>query len=400
MKTIRRKWDLIIFLMGISAAALYLRYLNVPFESADYTYFLSRWYRDIKESGGFRAIGQVVGNYTPPYMYLMALMTCLPISDLAAIKLFSVLFDVVLAVFMGLIVRRISKSDTYALMAYTAALFLPAVFLNSSVWGQCDSIYVSFLIMSLYYLLKEKSISSMVCFGLAFSFKLQAIFFLPVVILAALKGKIKLWSPALAVLTYLASGLPAVIAGMHISDAYGVYFLQTGQYPQLSMNAPNLYQWFAQLNSGAGNSAFSASLVCFAFGTVGCAMLPLYKRKLRTDNDLVWITLAVFFAALMPFVLPHMHERYWYFSDILALLLIFCKPQRWYASLALMLPSLYAVCCYLFGNDPAGLSLMALMMLAGICLVGAQLYDLVQNPAESTCRSEAGSADSPAGQSK
>lgn len=384
MKAIRRKWDLILFFLGISAAALYLRYLNIPFESADYTYFLSHWYRDIKEAGGFRAIGRVVGNYTPPYMYLMALMTYLPMTDLAAIKLFSTLFDTVLAVSVGLTVRKVSKSDTRALMAYTATLFLPSVFLNSSVWGQCDSIYVSFLILSLYYLLAEKSIPSMVCFGLAFSFKLQAVFFLPVVILAALKGKLKLWSPAFAVFTYLVSGLPAVIAGMSVSDAYGVYFLQAGQYTQLSMNAPNLYQWFPQLNADIGNPALAASLVCFAFGAVGCAMLPLYKQKLNTGNDLLWITVAVFFAALMPFVLPHMHERYWYLSDILALLLAFCTPKQWYASLALMLPSLYAVCCYLFGNSSAGLSQMAVMMLVGICLVGARLYALVQGNTEET----------------
>lgn len=383
IQTLIKKAELPAFFLVVSVAAWMLRWLNFPFESMDYTYFLSQWYEEVEALGGFPALGHVIGNYTPAYMLLMVLMTYLPLSPLYAIKLVSVAADYLLAVFVGLLIRRISRSDVTALMAYTATLFLPAVFLNSALWGQCDAIYVAFLVMSLYYILREKSVAAMICFGVAFSFKLQAVFFLPVVILAALKGKIKGWSPGVAILTFFASGLPALIAGMSFADAYGVYILQAGQYSELSLTAPNFYICLDHLVSAAECDAnFAASLVWFAFGAVGCAMLPLYRKSYRTDDDRLWLTMAAFFAAFMPYVLPHMHERYWYFSDILALMLLFVFPKRWYMSIAVMLPSLYAVCCYLFDSDREKLLLMALLMLAGICLLGRELYRQVRRQAK------------------
>lgn len=378
MKSIReriRKAELPAFLLVISVAAFLMRWLSFPFESLDYTYFLSKWYTEVEELGGFPALGHVIGNYTPPYMLLMVLMSFLPLSPLYAIKLVSVVADYLLAVYVGLIIRRISKSDVMGLMAYTATLFLPAVFLNSAVWGQCDSIYVAFLVMSLYYLMREKSIASMVCFGVSFAFKLQAIFFLPVVILAILKGKLRWWSPAAAILVFFASGVPALIAGMSFADAYGGYILQAGQYDELTLRAPNFYICLDHLVSAVKcNAEFASSLVWFAFGAIGCAMLPLYRSDYRTDDDRLWLMMAAFFAAFMPFVLPHMHERYWYFSDLLALMLLFVFPRRWYMSVAVMLSSLYAVCCYLFASDSQKLPLMAWILLVGIFLLGNALY--------------------------
>ena len=127
---------------------------------------------------------------------------------------------------------------------------------------------------------------------------------------------------------------------------------------------------------------FESSMVWFAFGAVGCAMLPLYKTDFSSDDRHVWILITAFFAAFMPFVLPHMHERYWYFSDILALILLFCRPKEWYLSLLIFLPSLYAVCIYLFYASHDALAFFALLMLAGICLLGAALWKHVKSIAK------------------
>ncbi len=366
--------DLLAFLLLISVAAFYLRYFNLPFRSADYTFYLSHWYADLKANGGLAGIGQVYGNYPPAYMYLMAIMTHLPLSDVVAIKLFSIVFDYVLALFVGLIVLHVTQNKVSALTAYTATLFLPGVFINSALWGQCDSIYTTFLIMSLYFLLKKRSVVSMLCFGLAFSFKLQAIFFLPIIIIAICKGKMKWWSPIAAVAVFFISGLPAILSGMSPGDAYGSYFVQASYYEELSMNAPNLYEAIRQLMTSELYDGFADSLVCFAFGAIGCSMLPLYKNQFNTDDSLVWLLGALYFASFMPFVLPHMHERYWYFSDILALILLICRPQWGYVSALLMVPSLYAVSIYIFRVEHKYLPAFGLVMLAGICSAGGLLW--------------------------
>ncbi len=368
-------WDTLAFLLVITVASVILRYMNFGFESADFRYFLIKWYNQIDAAGGLAGIGQVYGNYAPTYMYLMALMTYLPLSPLVAVKVFSIVFEYLLAVYVALLVRHLTGKNTLAVMSYTATLFLPNVFINGAIWGQCDAMFTAFLIMSLYYMLKDRSIASMVCFGVAFSFKLQAIFFLPVLILALCKKKLKWWSPAVAVGVFLLSGLPAIIAGMSPSDAYGTYILQAGYYDQLTLNAPNLYAAIHQLKTYTTFEGFADSLVFFAFGAVGCAMYPIYKASRKSMDGECWLLISLFFAAFMPFVLPHMHERYWFFSDILALIWAFCCPGKWYVSLLLLLPSLYASGIYLFATDHTILAYAALVLLVGICLVGKLLWE-------------------------
>lgn len=53
--------------------------------------------------------------------------------------------------------------------------------LNLSVWGQCDSIYVTFVIWTIYFLYKEKYRKAFIFLGIAFAFKLQAVFIMPIV---------------------------------------------------------------------------------------------------------------------------------------------------------------------------------------------------------------------------
>jgi Gpi18-like mannosyltransferase len=60
------------------------------------------------------------------------------------------------------------------------SLFLPTVLINGSLWGQIDASYTAFSLIALYYLQKNKPFVSSLWYGLAISFKLQAIFFLPV----------------------------------------------------------------------------------------------------------------------------------------------------------------------------------------------------------------------------
>ncbi len=372
-----KKWELLAFLLVITVAAIFLRIYNFDFESNDYRVFLTKWYTAIKDAGGFKGIGKVYGDYTPMYMYLMAFMTYLPCSDLVAIKIFSCIGDFLLAFYVGLIVRRLQGgSNTSFCVGYTAALIMPTVFLNSALWAQCDSIFTAFTAMSLYYLIKGKGTQSMIFYGLAFSFKLQAIFFAPVVIIAILKGKIKWWSLGYFAGVYLISGLPAICAGMSVIDAYSAYFIQMTEYSQLAMLAPNLYTWIAKITD-ENMLSLGNSLVLFAFCAVGAAMLPLYRKQYKIDDDAVWMRMAAFFAAFMPFVLPHMHERYWYMSDIFALILLLAFPKKWFAPIAVILPSLYAVCKYLFNAQVVELGLAAVLMLVGVVVLGVQLFESI-----------------------
>lgn len=174
----RRRLLPAIVVVAVVVVAVAARLSFVDEVTSDYRAFLSPWYDALAAGGGFRAVGQAIGNYNPPYRYLLAAATYLPIPKIAAIKLVSIVFDVILAGFAGLIVRR--RFGTWlSVAAFAVVLFAPTVLINSGYWGQCDSIYAAFCLGSLYFLLRGRDWWACIFFGLALSFKLQAVFFLP-----------------------------------------------------------------------------------------------------------------------------------------------------------------------------------------------------------------------------
>ena len=107
-----RVFDLL-FLAGITVAGVLVRLVLFDIVSGDYRDFLQHWYDDLAAVPGLRALGQSVGNYNVPYLYLMKLMTVLPMRDLHAIKLVSGVFDVATAVALSALVWRFSGSKIY-----------------------------------------------------------------------------------------------------------------------------------------------------------------------------------------------------------------------------------------------------------------------------------------------
>ncbi len=70
-----------------------------------------------------------------------------------------------------------------ALLGYVATLLAPVMILNSSFWGQADSIYTAALLACLYFLLLRRNWLAFLSFGIAFAFKLQAIFLAPLLVI-------------------------------------------------------------------------------------------------------------------------------------------------------------------------------------------------------------------------
>ena len=145
---------------------------------------LLNWYAEIQSGGGLKSLGHQVGNYNMLYQFLIAIMTYIPIQPLYAYKVLSCVFDYLLAGAVGYLVYKLVEEDKRwkGLLAYGMVILSPIVFLNSAVWAQCDSIYVFWIILSLIFLLQEKYIPTFLCYGIAIAFKLQAVFFLPVLL--------------------------------------------------------------------------------------------------------------------------------------------------------------------------------------------------------------------------
>ena len=316
-----------IFYTGVSFAALLIaRFALFDYESFDYIHSLSHWVERYREMTFFEGLGVKVSNYNQPYMYLLNIIARIGIPDIYLIKIISVIFDAVLAFFVMKIVSLKTKSLNMRILSFLLAFAVPTVIINSAMWGQCDSIYSAFAVGALYYALRVRSKTAYSFIALAVSFKLQAAFIFPIFAIFIVKGKIKLSDCYVFFLVYLSMLLPAFIAGFPVRDLLLVYLDQTGTYDYLTLNAVNVWQFFQNVDFGTFRT------VGLYFG--GTAVLGLmyfaYIHRERIVATTDYIRLAFLFAVFVPFLLPQMHDRFFYIADALALLVFLYDKRRWY----------------------------------------------------------------------
>jgi Gpi18-like mannosyltransferase len=118
---------------------------------------------------------------------------------------------------------------------------LPTVVFNGAYWGQCDAIYVSICLMALYLGMTRRSAGCLFLFGVALSFKLQTVFFLPVMLPLWLRRGLKLRHLPLIPAAYLVMMIPAVWGGKSLHHVLTCYSSQAGKYNFISMNGTNVW---------------------------------------------------------------------------------------------------------------------------------------------------------------
>jgi Gpi18-like mannosyltransferase len=290
----------------------------------DYTNFLKPWLDYIGSHGGFKALSDQIGNYNIPYLAFLAFISYIPISGLYLIKLFSVLFDVVLAFYLMKLVSLYTDSKIKLTACFILALLLPTPILNGALWGQCDSVYTAFAVIALYYALKGRPVLSLSSMAISFSFKLQAVFILPVFLLFLFSGKIKLRHILAFPAAFFACNLPAIAAGRPVWDCMTVYFNQLGTVGSgLNYNSPSVYSLFNYYQ----NPEYAAKLGIIAAFAL-CAIVFLIALFRRRDlNNSVLLAAAMIFVVGIPLFLPHMHDRYFFMADVLLLSLAVIRPE-------------------------------------------------------------------------
>ena len=314
-------WAVSVLLLLLAFAA---RAYVFDYETLDYQNFLTKWVDYFRANGHFRALNRSVGNYNIPYLYFLAFFSLLPIRDLYLIKLLSTGFDVLLAWSAMKLLGRFTQKNGVLLACFFTVLCLPTVFLNSAVWAQCDSSYAALLLLALYLALDERPAASMICAALAFGFKLQAVFVLPVFAVLWMAGKFKWQHFLLFPASYVLLVLPAVLLGRPFWETVTLYLSQTGSIGSaLNYNSSSI---FAILRHVADPERASRIAVAAAFGYMLILLIVCYVNRKRLSDRAV-LGAAVLFAVGIPFLLPHMHDRYFFCADILSVVLAFaCWP--------------------------------------------------------------------------
>ena len=362
---------------AVTGCVLLAKISLLDYESDDYQIFLTRWMYLYQGLGVKEGLGRYVeSDYTPPYLYLLQIAShaeYYPWNYL--VKFWSILFEVLLcASVTGIASLRVSGSAPRLLIWHLVSM-LPTVVFNSAYWGQCDVIYVSFCLLALYLGLRGKGALSMIFFGIALSFKLQSVFFFPVLLPLWLRRDVKLWQVLLIPVAYMAMMIPALWGGKSLHHVLTVYIQQAGHYNFITVNGTSLWHLVVTpaQTTGALLKIFGtmATMMGFAAMIGVCLMLILRCDRLTDEN----VTLACLLTlAAVPYLLPKMHERYTFGADVLSVAVAAHNPRLAVLPLLFGLSSYICYTAGLPGNAIFELKWASLIQGAAVLLTAAALW--------------------------
>ncbi len=336
-----------IILMLVSIAAFILRIFFKDDLSRDMEVCLLPWYDEISGMSLKTALSTQVGNYNFLYQLIIFFLTRIPGTALYKYKLLSVIFDYILAAGVFAFVRKTTDAKK-AFLAYSLTLIFPTVWLNSAAWGQCDSIYVAFIVWSLYFLYSNKYIRSFVFLGISLALKLQAVFIIPFFAFLFILGlinkekKIRIWHFGVALGTVIVTALPNILAGRPVTDMVTIYKEQIEKYPDISRN----YQTVWNILHFAYDSD---AKWCIGFTMLALIVLMVFFYRKKADvwgKHFLWCAFLMSYTCVM--FLPSMHERYAYLYEILAIITAFSYGINFIAAFAFQLISIKTYCSYLY----------------------------------------------------
>ncbi len=269
----------------------------------------------------------VFTDYPPGYMYISWILgwlknlfkiPYLSSTHIVLLRLPSIISDMVIAY---LLYREGSKRlpERTAFFITLAFLFNPTVYINSSVWGQVDSILTLAVVGMCLCLMKGKMLPSYIIFGLGVLFKPQMLLFGPILIIGIIDQVFlngftpkKFW-------TNLTQGLSA-IAGMVVlmlpfgfMNVWNQYFGTLESYEYAAVNACNFWgmlglNWVDQTNTFLGISykTYGTLFIILFVALIGYLGIRIQKWQAKYFMLSALLIVSIFMFSV------RMHERYMY----------------------------------------------------------------------------------------
>lgn len=206
-------------------------------------------------NGFFNAYEHIASLDYPPMwlfpMYIVGFFTTNPAVQAAepyfilALKIFQILFDVAIIPLIYVVLRK--KNQVFALLLAASWAINPATIVNSSFWGQTDSVMIFLLLVSFWLLEERRMVAAMAWFCIACLTKFQCLYFAPVILLYLFFSKYDVKTIIKAIGAGVAVVLGVFLPFMLNSGIllpFEVYFGGHGQYKEATLNAFNLYGLF------------------------------------------------------------------------------------------------------------------------------------------------------------
>lgn len=347
---IRKNWIILAGILFFTALKLYVSWEVRSFISGDMRTFLIPWFDSIKSKGGVKALSGQVGNYGVLYQFLISVLTYIPKNPVYLYKLMSIFFDYVLGLVCGAFVwdmeGRNNEAFAKAAVCYCIIIVSPIVQMNSALWGQCDSIHTAFVVLSLYFLNKEKYCFAFVTEGMALSFKLQAVFLLPVFVICLFNKKnVRIWHFFLIPVTMVLTGIPAILKGRHLNSVFIIFISQIGQYKKSFMNCFVLGSIFPA--AGENYACIAPVLISTACVFLFVVFLQVIRSRKELDSfGILSLAFVITFGCFL--FLPSMHERYNYIAEILGIIIVVVRPKTICLLIPMLLLTMMTYSHYLF----------------------------------------------------
>jgi Gpi18-like mannosyltransferase len=337
--------------------------------NTDLMNFLIPWYEFLFEHGRFSALAISFSDYTPPYLYLLSIGTLAHgvFDPATVIRAISVTFNAGAAMLVYLLAVSTGWPRSKAIQIAFIFFIFPETVINSLVWGQCDITYTLFLLSFVYFLLRERGWWATTMLGIAFAFKMQTVFIVPFV-LYLLLVRLLLWRQLVMVpLMYLLLLVPAALAGRSWDELLTIYVSQTGNFHSLSLSAPNPYYVFQRIFPNLYELGLYIGL--FLAVIVGLILVTLFVRRGGGRSPRSLLLMATLSLTIMPYVLPKMHERYFFPASAMAFLLAIVRLSTWPIMVLIQAANLCSYTIFLLGYPDLWLRASAIFMTCALGLL-------------------------------
>lgn len=345
--------------------------------------------------GGFSAFysPDVFTDYPPGYMYILygigALSALLKLEYLSPLHLLLLRLPAIVCDLAAchIIYRMASKRFNELHSMIIAGLYLlnPAVIMNSSIWGQVDSVFMLAVLFMVLLLMEEKNIPAYYVFAVGILLKPQTLIFAPLLLFGIYENVFakdfsmpKFWKNLLWGLGAIAL-MVLLCVPFGLSKVWSQYTDTLGSYPYISVNAYNFWALLGK-NWASQDTAFLfftykelGTIVIVAL-TIASALIFL-KRMKSADR---YFVSGSFIALTMFLFSVRMHERYLY-PVMLMLLMAFVmtgSKHMLYSYVVLTACHFLNVWHVLNFYDPAnyGSIVGAISMLSLVMVLGAAFY--------------------------
>lgn len=256
-------------------------------------------------------------DYLPGYLYVLWglgwVKESVNIPEILLYKLPAILADVATGFLIFRVVSRFSAKHNKSLALFSACLYLfnPAVFANSTLWGQVDSL-TSLTVVASVFFARDKPVFSALALGVGALIKPQAVFIVPIVGLLWLK-EYGIGRSIVYTLTSFASFLLGFVpfAGSHqlLPFVFERLNVTANQYPYTSINAFNFWAIFSGMWKDDGGGLQILGIVI----TVIAASFLIYRlfhsnEKVNYESKIYLLSSCLLLISFL--FLTRMHERH------------------------------------------------------------------------------------------